>query len=62
VVELLIPEQGIETEFRDTLTAIEQQIVSSELDRLLEKAKTTELEDQEKNRLSQLLTENIDRE
>jgi DNA primase len=61
-VELFIPEQGIEAEFRDTLKAIEQQISANELDILLEKAKTSELEDQEKNRLNHLLSENIERE
>ncbi len=60
-VELFIPEQGIEAEFRDTLVAIEQQMRADELSRLVEKAKTTNLEDQEKNRLNQLLTENIEK-
>jgi DNA primase len=60
-VELLIPEQGVEAEFRDTLSSLEQQINTSELDRLLEKAKTTGLEDKEKNRLNQLLSENIEK-
>lgn len=57
-VDLFIPEQGIETEFRDTLVAIEQQMRADELSRLVEKSKTTTLEDQEKSRLTQLLTEN----
>lgn len=58
--QLLLPEQGVEGEFRDTLTAIEQQIRTDELNELLEKAKTTTLLDQEKTRLNQLLMENID--
>ncbi|MCP4128417.1 MAG: DNA primase [Gammaproteobacteria bacterium] len=57
--DLLLPEQGIEGEFRDTLIAIEQQIRTDELNQLLEKAKTATLQDQEKNRLNQLLRENI---
>ncbi len=60
-VDLFIPEQGIEAEFRDTLAAIEQQMRADELSRLVEKAKSTDLEDNEKNRLNQLLTENIER-
>ncbi len=60
-VDLFIPEQGVEAEFRDTLKALEQQINTGELDRLLEKAKTTGLEDQEKNRLNQLLSENSEK-
>ncbi len=58
-VELYIPEQGIAAEFRDTLAAIAQQMRSDELNRLVEKAKTTDLKDQEKSRLSQLLMETI---
>ena len=58
-VELFIPEQGIEAEFRDTLVAIEQQMRAEELNRLVEKSKTATLEDQEKSRLTQLLMENI---
>lgn len=56
--ELLLPEQGLEGEFRDTLTAIEQQMRADELNELVEKAKTAKLEDWEKNRLNQLLMEN----
>ncbi len=56
--ELFIPEQGLEGEFRDTLMAIEQQIRTDELNKLVEKAKNEKLEDQEKNRLNQLLMEN----
>ncbi len=56
---LLLPEQGIEGEFRDTLIAIEQQIRTDELNQLVEKAKTATLENQEKERLNQLLRENI---
>ncbi len=58
-VELHIPEQGIEAEFRDTLVAIEKQMRENELNRLVEKSKTTELKDQEKNLFNQLLTEKI---
>ncbi len=60
-VELFIPEQGIEAEFRDTLVAIERQMRDDELGRLLEKEKTTGLESQEKNRLNRLLTENTEK-
>ncbi|MCP3669643.1 MAG: DNA primase [Gammaproteobacteria bacterium] len=56
--DLLLPEQGIEGEFRDTLIAIEQQIRTDELNQLVEKAKTATLENQEKDRLNQLLREN----
>ncbi len=57
--DLLLPEQGVEGEFRDTLVAIEQQIRTDELNELVEKAKIATLKDQEKNRLNQLLMENI---
>ncbi len=56
--ELLLPEQGLEGEFRDTLAAIEKRIRTDELNELVEKAKTSTLEDQEKTRLNQLLMEN----
>jgi DNA primase len=53
--ELLLPEQGLEGEFRDTLTAIEQQMRTDELNELVEKARTAKLEEWEKTRLNQLL-------
>ncbi|MEJ2528956.1 MAG: DNA primase [Gammaproteobacteria bacterium] len=59
-VDLQIPEPGLEGEFRDTLTAIQHEIRKDELSNLLEKAKTTKLGDQEKDRLNQLLMEGVD--
>ena len=59
-MELLIPKQGIDGEFRDTLAAIGHEMRKDELNELLEKAKTAKLEDQEKKRLNQLLMKSLD--
>jgi DNA primase len=60
-MDLQIPEQGIEGEFRDTLAAIENEIRADEVNKLLDKAKTAKLDDHEKHQLNQLLMESTDK-
>jgi DNA primase len=53
--DLLIPETGMEKEFRDALHHLEQQLPAMELDQLLEKAERDVLTEDEKHRLKRLL-------
>ena len=53
--DLLIPETGMEKEFRDALHHLEQQLPVRELEQLLEKAEHTVLSEDEKRRLKTLL-------
>ncbi len=51
-----IPEEGLEMEFRDTLKSLDNQSIKQETTQLLEKAKKTNLSNEEKSRLKQLLS------